>query len=354
MTRFDRSPYLSATSATCCSTYCTPFALSCRLAPRHHDSIGAAHVSHTRLCLGRTGRRSGATPSGHTRVVCRFGARVLRLLHLRPRHRPDLRRAVLQAAGRRRRHDRIFRHLRGRLRGPSDRRHRLRPPRRQAGPQDHPDHLHRPDGRLVDADRPAADLPRGWHLGRHPAGDAAHLPGPGRGRRAGRRDRADLGVRSRQAPRLLRLAPVRRHPDRHPAGRRHLRPARSGPPRHAARLAVARPLPARLRADHRRPRHPDEAQGVAGVRGARRGRGTPRGTREAERWPGDGDLEEEHPDRHRPADGRKRQLFDLLGAAARVCCDHASLCPAEADRHLGCRRRGRGLLFHRRAVRRAV
>ncbi len=126
-------------------------------------------------------------------------------------------------------------HVRGRLRRPPARRHRLRPLRRQVRPQE--------AAAARDHPRRRRDLPHGMpshlrpdrHLGHGPPRRAALRAGLRGRRRMGRRRPAGRGALPRPQPRLLGVLPAGGRPDR--------QPARDGRPPRAQQRALARGLP---------------------------------------------------------------------------------------------------------------
>ncbi len=167
-----------------------------------HDHGRNAHRPATR-------RRA---PQGGHRRHCRHHDRVVRLLHLRHRRRPDLPGAVLPEAGPADRHAGCLRHVFRGLRRPPDRCRHLRPLRRPDRPKGDADRHPAADGRLHLPGRLRARLRLHRRLGRghpdHPSHAARHRGGRGMGRLGA--DRDGMGAQPRQSgPRRL-LAAVRR------------------------------------------------------------------------------------------------------------------------------------------------
>ena len=102
-----------------------------------------------------------------------------------------------------RRHHRRLPHLRGRLHRPPPRRHRLRPDRRQAGPQAHAAGDDHPRRRRHVPDGLPARLRQHRLLGAGAAGGPALHPGLRRRRRMGRRGAARGRAQPEQVPRIL-------------------------------------------------------------------------------------------------------------------------------------------------------
>ena len=199
-------------------------------------------------------------PDGH-------GHRVLRLLHLRHRRGAGLPATVLPRRRSGHRHAGLARHLRDRLPGPADRVGGVRALRRPHRPQDHAGRGAAHDGRLHRGHRRLAHLPVDRHRRPAAARPVPLRPGPGAGRRMGRRGAAGHRERPARQAGVVRDVPAARRADRLLLFGRHLPAALALAHRGAVlRLGLAGAVPVERGAGNHRPLRAPGDHRDAGVR----------------------------------------------------------------------------------------
>ena len=277
------------------------------------DSIRSSSSSRPDAWMLGTGRRSGseqrgstdARPGGRHHRRAQGGDRLLggrrdrdvRLHRVRHGRGPLLRIRVLPELEPGGGHPGGLRHSRRRVRGSTHRRHHRRSPRRPRRPQAGPRRLAHRHGPGHVRHRPAADLRVGRRSRAGPSRHRPDHPGAGLRRRVGRSH--PHGVRART---VAGQGPLHRHrPGRVPRGSaaRQPRLPLQRPPRRHVGLAGA--VPRELAPRRRRPRHPLQGPGVAGLRGGqgeRNRRGVADQGRAALRLA-------QHPARHRVCGSRR-------------------------------------------------